>query len=86
MTAAFDAEHERTYGHASPGEPTDLVSLKVLARSSAYADAAVLSRIVEQRARAGRSRARRISGRRPDSAIPLCWGARRWAARGEPAR
>ena len=49
MTAAFDAEHERTYGHASPGDPTDLVSLKVLARSSAYADAAVLSRIVEQR-------------------------------------
>ncbi len=49
MIAAFDAEHERTYGHASPGDPTDLVSLKVLARSSAYADAAVLSRIVEQR-------------------------------------
>ena len=25
-SATFDAEHARTYGHASPGAPTDLVA------------------------------------------------------------
>jgi N-methylhydantoinase A len=46
MTAAFDAEHARTYGHSSPGDPTDLVSLKVLARAASGMDASVLSRLL----------------------------------------
>ncbi len=45
MTAAFDAEHARTYGHSSAGDPTDLVSLKVLARSASGMDAGALSRL-----------------------------------------
>ncbi len=46
MAAAFDAEHARTYGHSSAGDPTDLVALKVLARSASGMDAGVLSRLV----------------------------------------
>jgi len=32
MTAAFHAEHDRTYGHSSPGDPVDLISVKVTGR------------------------------------------------------
>ena len=32
MRSAFDAEHARTYGHSSPGDPVDLISLKVMGR------------------------------------------------------
>jgi N-methylhydantoinase A len=46
MAAAFDTEHARTYGHSSAGDPTDLVALKVLARSASDMDAGVLSRLV----------------------------------------
>ncbi len=46
MAAAFDAEHARTYGHSSPGDPTDLVSLKVQARAASGIDAGVLSRLL----------------------------------------
>jgi N-methylhydantoinase A len=45
MTADFDAEHMRTYGHASPGAPTDLVSLKVIGRAPAAESAGVFSRV-----------------------------------------
>ena len=38
IAAAFDAEHARTYGHASPGAPTDLVSLKAIGRALAGRD------------------------------------------------
>jgi N-methylhydantoinase A len=31
MEAAFHAEHERTYGHSSEGDPVDLVNLRVIA-------------------------------------------------------
>ena len=45
MAADFDAEHARTYGHASPGAPTDLVSLKVIGRAPAAEDAGMFARI-----------------------------------------
>jgi N-methylhydantoinase A len=32
LVAAFVAEHERTYGHGSPDDPVDLVSIRMLAR------------------------------------------------------
>ena len=48
MAAAFDAEHARTYGHASPGAPADLVSLKVIGRSPAGMNAASLSRLAPE--------------------------------------
>jgi N-methylhydantoinase A len=48
MAAAFDAEHARTYGHASPGAPTDLVSLKVIGRSPAGMDAARLTKLAPE--------------------------------------
>ncbi len=51
MSAAFDAEHARTYGHSSPGDPTDLVSLKVLARAASGTDAGMLSRLHPPRPR-----------------------------------
>jgi N-methylhydantoinase A len=35
MRSAFHAEHARTYGHSSPGDPVDLISLKVIGRLSA---------------------------------------------------
>ena len=35
MRTAFHAEHARTYGHSSPGDPVDLISLKVIGRLSA---------------------------------------------------
>jgi len=35
MRSAFDAEHARTYGHSSPGDPVDLISLKVMGRLAA---------------------------------------------------
>jgi N-methylhydantoinase A len=47
IAAAFDAEHTRTYGHASPGAPTDLVSLKAIGRALTGADASIMSRAVE---------------------------------------
>jgi N-methylhydantoinase A len=33
LAAAFAAEHERTYGYAQPGEPIELVNLRVVARA-----------------------------------------------------
>ncbi len=48
MAAAFDAEHARTYGHASPGAPTDLVSLKAIGRSPAGMNAAALTRLAPE--------------------------------------
>jgi N-methylhydantoinase A len=45
MAADFDAEHARTYGHASPGAPTDLVSLKVIGRAAAAEDAGMFARL-----------------------------------------
>ena len=48
MAAGFDAEHARTYGHASPGAPTDLVSLKVIGRSPAGMNTASLSKLAPE--------------------------------------
>ena len=31
LEAAFHAEHARTYGHSSPGDPVDLINIRVLA-------------------------------------------------------
>ena len=31
MEAAFHAEHARTYGHSSPGDPVDLINIRVIA-------------------------------------------------------
>jgi N-methylhydantoinase A len=31
MEAAFHAEHARTYGHSSPGDPLDLINIRVVA-------------------------------------------------------
>jgi len=45
MVADFDAEHARTYGHASPGAPTDLVSLKVIGRAPAAENAGMFARL-----------------------------------------
>jgi N-methylhydantoinase A len=45
MVADFDTEHARTYGHASPGAPTDLVSLKVIGRAPAAENAGMFSRL-----------------------------------------
>jgi N-methylhydantoinase A len=42
IAAAFDAEHERTYGHSSPGAPTDLVSLQALGRALTGVEGEVL--------------------------------------------
>ncbi len=35
MRSGFDAEHARTYGHSTPGDPVDLISLKVMGRLAA---------------------------------------------------
>ncbi len=35
MRSAFHAEHARTYGHSSPGDPVDLISLKMIGRLAA---------------------------------------------------
>ncbi len=43
IAAAFHAEHERTYGHCSPGAPVDLISVKVIGRSPAGVSAGALS-------------------------------------------
>ena len=59
MAAAFDAEHARTYGHASPGAPTDLVSLKAIGRAPAGMDAA-RARPDSGRSRAGGGHASRV--------------------------
>jgi N-methylhydantoinase A len=63
MAAAFDAEHARTYGHASPGAPTDLVSLKVIGRSPAGMNAASLTRLAPE-------------GKPPDTTRSAYFGAR----------
>ena len=63
MAAAFDAEHARTYGHASPGAPTDLVSLKVIGRSPAGMSAASLTRLAPE-------------GKLPDTTRSAYFGAR----------
>jgi len=34
MEAAFHAEHVRTYGHSSPGDPVDLINIRVVASSA----------------------------------------------------
>jgi len=34
MEAAFHAEHARTYGHSSPGDPVDLINIRVIASSA----------------------------------------------------
>jgi N-methylhydantoinase A len=43
VATAFHTEHERTYGHSSPGAPVDLVSVKVLGRSPAHVSTDALS-------------------------------------------
>lgn len=53
IAAAFDAEHQRTYGHSSPGAPTDLVSLQVLGRARTGADPEVLQAVEQRSAPAG---------------------------------
>ncbi|MBV8915569.1 MAG: hydantoinase/oxoprolinase family protein [Acetobacteraceae bacterium] len=57
LAAAFDAEHQRTYGHSSPGAPTDLVSVQVLGRALTGADAGALQGLGRQPAQAGSRRA-----------------------------
>lgn len=52
MIADFDAEHARTYGHASPGAPTDLVSLKVIGRAPAAENAGMFARLTTPSAEA----------------------------------
>ncbi len=39
IAAGFDAEHQRTYGHASADEPIDIVNLKLTARAAGNGDA-----------------------------------------------
>jgi N-methylhydantoinase A len=39
IASDFSAEHHRTYGHASPDAPIDIVNLKLTARASANGDA-----------------------------------------------
>jgi N-methylhydantoinase A len=56
MAADFDAEHVRTYGHASPGAPTDIVSLKVIGRAPAAEDAGLFSRLATPAAEPSASR------------------------------
>ncbi|MEA2406617.1 MAG: N-methylhydantoinase [Thermoleophilaceae bacterium] len=43
MIADFNAEHERTYGHASDSDPVDVVSVKVLGRVEAARASALLT-------------------------------------------
>ncbi len=59
IAAAFDAEHSRTYGHASPGAPTDLVSLKAIGRALAGRDVSIMSRAASGCAAATAVRPRR---------------------------
>jgi N-methylhydantoinase A len=59
IAASFDAEHARTYGHSSPGAPTDLVSLKSVGRAPTGRDASIMSKAVEAHPRASALPSRR---------------------------
>ncbi len=59
MEAAFHVEHARTYGHSSPGDPVDLVNIRVIASSAPDSKEGLVEQL--KHAQSGES----AQGRRP---------------------
>jgi N-methylhydantoinase A len=58
LEAAFHAEHERTYGHSSQGDPVDLINLRVVACAAPQGKEGFAERLQEAQAPAAGKGAR----------------------------
>jgi len=58
LEAAFHAEHKRTYGHSSEGDPVDLINIRVIATAAPESKEGFAERLKEAQGFAPRQRRR----------------------------
>jgi N-methylhydantoinase A len=71
LEAAFHAEHKRTYGHSSEGDPVDLINIRVIATAAPESKEGFAERLKEAQGFAPRQRRRQayFDGRLHDTPV-----------------